>query len=94
MTVECCRFTLPSSDYTNSILCNIGCITMSHSFDYPTNDIRYVVSASAFRRLTHLSNEKKQPPLPAYQMDLLSMSVWGVHRGDDERYTIRSVVYV
>ena len=86
-TVECCRLVLPSSDYSNSILCNVGCVTVSHSLDYPTTDVRYVISASAFRRLAHLSSEKKQPPLPAYQLDLLAMSVWGIQRQEGGRYT-------
>ena len=83
--VECCRFVLPSFDYTNSILCNIGSIAMSTSLDYPTMDVRYVISASAFRRLAHLSSDKKQPPLPAYQVDVNSVSVWGVRREEGER---------
>ena len=83
-SVECCRFVLPSSDYTNSILCNVGRIAMSTSLDYPTTDVRYIVSTSAFRRLAHLSSDKKQPPLPAYQMDVYSMSVWGIRREEEE----------
>ena len=83
-TIECCRLVLPSSDYSNTLLCNIGCLSVSPSLEYPTTDVRYIVSASAFRRVMQLSGEKQQPPLPAYQLDLLAMSVWGIQREGGE----------
>ena len=85
-TIECCRLVLPSSDYSRTLLCNVGCMTVSPSLEYPTTDVRYVVSASAFRRLTHLSSEKRHPPLPAYQLDLLAMSLWGIRREEAGRW--------
>ena len=83
--VECFRLVLPSADYSNTLLCNVGGVVISNSLDYPTTDVRYVVSASAFRRLAHLSSDRKQPPLPAYQVDACSVSVWGVRREEGER---------
>ena len=80
-TVECFRVVLSSPDYSSLLLCNVGGVALSTSLDYPTTDVRHIVSASAYRRLSLLSSERKQPPLPAYQVDGYAVSLWGVRRG-------------
>ena len=75
ISLECFRLILPTKDFSSILLLGIGALGVTSSLDYPTSDIRYVVSQSAFRRL---SSERKQ--LPAYQMDAYAVSLWGLRQ--------------
>ena len=79
--MESFRLILPSIDYTSTILLSLGALCITSTLDYPGPDIRFIVNSSAFRKLSLLSSEKKQPPLPAYQLDAFSLSLWGLRSG-------------
>lgn len=79
VNIEPFRVVLPNSDHTHFLLLGVGGVTMTSSLDYAGPDVRYITDSSAFRRLSLLSSERKQPALPAYQLEALSLSMWGVH---------------
>ena len=76
--LECFRIVLPTLDYSNTLLLNLGALHITSAVDFAGPDIRFIVSNSAFRRLSLLSSERKQPSLPAYQLNAYSISVWGL----------------
>lgn len=78
INVDCFRLLLPNIDHTHFLLLGVGGVSVTSSLDYAGPDVRYITNSSAFRRLSLLSSERKQPALPAYQVDSTSMSLWGV----------------
>lgn len=78
ISVECFRVVLPSTDYSNALLLSISGVQVTSSVDYVGPDVRFIVNPNAFKKLSHLSSEKRQPPLPAYQLDAYSISLWGM----------------
>ena len=78
VNVDCFRLLLPNSDHTHFLLLGVGGVSVTSSLDYAGPDVRHVTNSSAFRRLSLLSSERKQPALPAYQVDAISLSLWGV----------------
>ena len=78
VNIECFRVVLPTVDHTHFLLLGVGGITVTSSLEYVGPDVRYITNSSAFRRLSLLSSERKQPPLPAYQLQAVSLSLWGV----------------
>ena len=80
LTMECFRVVLPSRDFSSALLLNMGALQITYNLSYPTSDLRYILNNSAFRRLSLLSSERKQPPLPAYQLDSYAISVWGLRK--------------
>ena len=79
VNIEPFRVVLPNSDHTHFLLLGVGGVTVTSSLDYAGPDMRYITNSSAFHRLSLLSSERKQPPLPAYQLEAISLSMWGVH---------------
>ena len=78
VNVDCFRLLLPNADHTHCLLLGVGGVSVTSSLDYAGPDVRHVTNSSAFRRLSLLSSERKQPTLPAYQVDAISLSLWGV----------------
>ncbi len=83
--MECFRVALPSRDFSSSLLLNVGALQVTSNLSYPTSELRYVLSNSAFRRLSLLSSERKQPPLPAYQLETYCLSLWGLRQNSTFR---------
>ena len=71
---------LPTQDYSSTLLLSVGGLQATSSVHYASPDVRYIVNGSLYRRLSLLSSEKKQPPLPVYQLDAYSISLWGLTR--------------
>lgn len=71
---------LPTQDYSSTLLLSVGGLQATSSLNYASPDVRYIVNSSLYRRLSLLSSEKKQPPLPVYQLDAYSISLWGLTR--------------
>ena len=78
VSIECFRVVLPNIDHTHFLLLGVGGVSVTSSIDYVGPDVRYITNNSAFRRLSLLSSERKQPSLPAYQLEAISLSMWGV----------------
>ena len=78
VNVDCFRVLVPNADHTHFLLLGVGGVSVTSSLDYAGADVRHVTNSSAFRRLSLLSSERKQPSLPAYQFDSISLSLWGV----------------
>ena len=78
---------LPNVNHTHFLLLGVGGVSVTSSLDYAGPDVRYVINSSAFRRLSLLSSERKQPALPAYQVDAISLSLWGVDNSNT-RYDV------
>lgn len=71
---------LPTQDYSSTLLLSVGGLQATSSVHYASPDVRCIVNGSLYRRLSLLSSEKKQPPLPVYQLDAYSISLWGLTR--------------
>ena len=78
VNVDCFRVLVPNSDHTHFLLLGVGGVSVTSSLDYAGADVRHVTNSSAFHRLSLLSSERKQPSLPAYQFEAISLSLWGV----------------
>lgn len=78
LNLESFRVIVPNKDFSHSLLLNTEGITATSSVDFAGPEIRFVTNPSAYRKLSLLSSEKKQPPLPSYQLDLYSTAMWGV----------------
>ena len=89
VNVECFRVVLPNINNTHFLLLGVGGVSVTSSMDYVGPDVRYITNSSAFRRLSLLSSERKQPALPVYQLDAISMSLWGVDNSSS-RYMAHS----
>ena len=92
VNVDCFRVLVPNSDHTHFLLLGVGGVSVTSSLDYAGADVRHVTNSSAFRRLSLLSSERKQPSLPAYQFDAISLSLWGVDNSNTG-YIIIHCVY-
>ena len=68
----------PSQDFSHTLLLTTEGVSVTSSIDFAGPEVRFVTNPSAYQNLSLLSSEKKQLPLPAYQLDLYSMTVWGV----------------
>ena len=51
---------------------------LSHCLFGP--EVHLVTNQNAYQRRALLSSERRQPPLPAYQLEAFSLAVWGVAR--------------
>lgn len=80
VSLECFHVILPSQDYSSTLLLSVGALQATSSLDYAGPDVRFVLNNSSYHRLSLLSSERKQPPLPAYQLDAFAISLWGLTR--------------
>lgn len=80
VSLECFHVILPRQDYSSTLLLSVGALQATSSLDYAGPDVRFVLNNSAYHRLSLLSSERKQPPLPAYQLDAFAISLWGLTR--------------
>lgn len=79
LSVECFRVILPSRDLSScSVLLNVDHVRLTSSVDFADPELRLVTNSSAYKRLALLSSERRQPPLPVYQLTAYSLALWGV----------------
>lgn len=81
LNVECFRVILPNKDFSHTLLVNTEGLKVTSSVDFAGPEVRFVTNPGGYQRLALLSSERKQPPLPAYQLDAYSVAVWGVAGG-------------
>lgn len=78
LTIESFRVILPSQDFSHSLLLNTEGVKVTSSVDFAGPEVRLVTNQNAYQRLSLLSAEGRQPPLPVYQLGAYSLAVWGV----------------
>lgn len=75
------RVILPDRDFSHTILVNTEGAKVTSSVDFAGPEVRFVTKPAGYQKLAVLSSERKQPPLPAYQLGAYSVAVWGVAGG-------------
>ena len=94
VNIEPFRVVFPNVNHTHFLLLGVGGVSVTSSMEYAGPDVRYITNSSAFRRLSLLSSERRQPALPAYQLEAISVSMWGVHNSTTRyMHLLTSCVY-
>ena len=85
LNFECFRVILPDQDSSHCLLLNTEGLRVTSGVDFAGPEVRLVTDPLAYQRLSLLSSERRQPPLPAYQLDVYSLAVWGVANDRGEK---------
>ena len=80
LMVESFRVILPSQDFSHCLLLNTEGVKVTSSVDFAGPEVHLVTNQNAYQRRALLSSERRQPPLPVYQLEAFSLAVWGVAR--------------
>ena len=70
--MKCFHLLLPTSSLSSTLVVDCGEMAVTSDFNFPVS--RLTVNASSLRKLAVLSGEKRQPPLPGYQLTAQSVS--------------------
>ncbi len=85
LNLECFRVIIPDRDFSHCLLLNTEGLRVTSRVDFAGPEVRLVTHPLAYQRLSLLSSERKQPPLPVYQMDVYSLALWGVAKESGDK---------
>eukprot|EP00731_Ephydatia_muelleri_P030160 Em0021g683a len=76
--IDCVRIVAPDPSYTSVLFFDVELLRVTSAPDNPVN--RLVVNHGAYKRLVHATEEGGgwRGCLPAYQLDITSVSLWGM----------------
>ena len=77
--LKCFHILIPTSSLSSTVIVDCGEVAVTSDLSFPVS--RLTLDASSLRNLELLSGDKRQPPLPGYQLSARSVSAKTISAG-------------